>query len=106
MSCNEVLYTSHDTLQTTSSMDEVFLVELNRFCCSIARRNVGIDLKGSLMLIADPGVLDRCALVGTAKDKWQWIWNRDSLLLYTQDCYFGKPVIHDYRFNLLLQVLL
>ena len=51
MSCNEVLYTSHDTLQTTSNMDEVFLVELNRFCCSIARGNVGVDLTSSLMLI-------------------------------------------------------
>ena len=93
MSCNEVLYTSHDTLQTTSNMDEVFLVELNRFCCSIARRNVGVDLNSSLMLIADPGVLDKCALVDTAKDKCEWIWNGHSLLLYPKDCYFGKPGI-------------
>ena len=106
MSCNEVLYTTHDTLQTTSSMDEVFLVELNRFCCSIARGNVGKDLDWSLMLIADPGVLDKCALVDTAKDKRHWIWNGHSLLFYTKDSYLGKPVIHDYRFNLLVQVLL
>ena len=108
MSFNEVLYTSHDTLQTTSNMDEVFLVELNRFCCSIARGNMGIDLdwSWSLMLIADPGVLDKCALVDTAMDKGHWIWNGHFLLLYPKYCLSGKPVIHDYRFNLLVQVLL
>ena len=95
MSCNEVLNTSHDTLQTTSSMDEVFLVELNRFCCSIARGNVGY-LDWSLMLLAETGVLDKCALVDIAKDKCQWVWNGHSLLLFPQNIDPGKPDVRDY----------
>ena len=50
------------------------------------------------MLLADPGVLDKCALVDIAKDKCQWIWNGHSLLLYVKDRYPGKPSVRDCRF--------
>ena len=93
------MYTSHDTLQTTSSMDEVFLVELNRFCCSIARGYVGYQ-DWNLMLLADPGVLDKCALVDIAKDKCQWIWNGHSLLLFPKNLHCCKPGVCDYQFCL------